>query len=288
VPDRCRGLRDLRRQVQMVFQDPYASINPRLKAGTIVGEPIENYENISAAARAERVGQLLERADKTTRILDVRYQSLPERGVPERISPDEALEWSAVLRSCSAWDAYKTIHGGDVHPSSVAEFLLLSDVFPRSVRYCVNELNLALRNISGVSTGRFTNDAEKLTGRFLAELQFSTIEEIVREGLAVVKRNGAREEFDMGKIAAGIRKATDKRPIEVERINLLISEVVEGLQAKFEDEVPSSAIGEEIMAKLQGVDQIAYVRYASVYREFRDIEELAKAIEQLRKGGKAK
>jgi transcriptional repressor NrdR len=118
--------------------------------------------------------------------------------------------------------------------------------------------------------------------------RFSTIEEIVREGLAVVKRNGAREEFDMGKIAAGIRKATDKRPIEVERINLLISEVVEGLQAKFEDEVPSSAIGEEIMAKLQGVDQIAYVRYASVYREFRDIEELAKAIEQLRKGGKVK
>jgi transcriptional repressor NrdR len=118
--------------------------------------------------------------------------------------------------------------------------------------------------------------------------RFSTIEEIVREGLAVVKRNGAREEFDMGKIAAGIRKATDKRPIEVERINLLISEVVEGLQAKFEDEVPSSAIGEEIMAKLQGVDQIAYVRYASVYREFRDIEELAKAIDQLRKGGKAK
>ena len=118
--------------------------------------------------------------------------------------------------------------------------------------------------------------------------RFSTIEEIVREGLAVVKRNGAREEFDMGKIAAGIRKATDKRPLEVERINLLISEVVEGLQAKFEDEVPSSAIGEEIMAKLQGVDQIAYVRYASVYREFRDIEELAKAIEQLRKGGKAK
>ena len=118
--------------------------------------------------------------------------------------------------------------------------------------------------------------------------RFSTIEEIVREGLAVVKRNGAREEFDMGKIAAGIRKATDKRPIEVERINLLISEVVEGLQAKFEDEVPSSAIGEEIMAKLQGVDQIAYVRYASVYREFRDIVDLAYAIDQLRKGGKAK
>ena len=60
------------------------------------------------------------------------------------------------------------------------------------------------------------------------------------------------------------------------------------IKAKFEDEVPSSAIGEEIMTLLQSVDQIAYVRFASVYREFRDIDELAKAIDQLRKGGKAK
>ena len=118
--------------------------------------------------------------------------------------------------------------------------------------------------------------------------RFSTMEEIVREGLVVVKRNGAREDFDITKIASGIRKATDKRPVEVERINLLISEIVEGLQRKFEDEVPSSAIGEEIMTHLQAVDQIAYVRFASVYREFRDIDELAKAIDQLRKGGKAK
>jgi transcriptional repressor NrdR len=116
--------------------------------------------------------------------------------------------------------------------------------------------------------------------------RFSTIEEIVREGLMVVKRDGTREEFDIGKIASGVRKATDKRPVEVERINLMISEIVENLQARFEEEVPSSAIGEEIMTRLQAVDQIAYVRFASVYREFRDIDELAKAIDQLRKGGK--
>ncbi|MFM8905327.1 MAG: transcriptional regulator NrdR [Verrucomicrobiota bacterium] len=116
--------------------------------------------------------------------------------------------------------------------------------------------------------------------------RFSTVEEILRDGLVVVKRDGTREDFDIAKIASGIRKATDKRPVEVERINLLISEVVEGLQAKFEDEIPSSAIGEEIMGRLQSVDQIAYVRFASVYREFRDIDELAKAIDQLRNGGK--
>jgi uncharacterized alpha-E superfamily protein len=130
-----------------------------------------------------QAGQFLERADKTTRILDVRYRSLPERGAPQSITPDEAVEWSAVLRSCSAWDAYKTIHASDVHPRRVAEFLLLDDNFPRSVRFCVNELNHVLRRISGVPEGRFTNDAEKLTGRFLAELQFSTIDEIFDIGL---------------------------------------------------------------------------------------------------------
>lgn len=130
-----------------------------------------------------QTGQFLERADKTTRILDVRYESLPERGMPERINSDGALEWSAVLRSCSAWDAYKSIHGADIHPRRVAEFLLLSDDFPRSVLFCVNELNRGLRRISGVTEGHFTNNAEKLTGRLLAELQFSTIDEIFEHGL---------------------------------------------------------------------------------------------------------
>ncbi len=130
-----------------------------------------------------QAGQFLERADKTTRILDVRHETLPGRGVPGAVTPAEALEWSAVLRSCSAWDAYKSIYGADVHPRLVAEFLLLSDNFPRSVRFCVTELNRAIRRISGVAEGHFCNDAEKLTGRFLAELQFSGVEEIFEIGL---------------------------------------------------------------------------------------------------------
>ena len=80
-----------------------------------------------------QAGKFIERADKTTRILDVRHQSLPERGVPPAVSQTGALEWSAVLRSCSAWDAYKSIYGADVHPRLVAEILLLSEDFPRSV-----------------------------------------------------------------------------------------------------------------------------------------------------------
>ena len=110
-------------------------------------------------------------------------ETLPERGAPKTVSQTDALEWSAVLRSCSAWDAYKTIYGADVHPRLVAEFLLLNDNFPRSLRFCVSELNRAVRRISGVAEGYFCNDAEKLTGRFLAELQFSTIDEIFDCGL---------------------------------------------------------------------------------------------------------
>jgi uncharacterized alpha-E superfamily protein len=130
-----------------------------------------------------QAGKYLERADKTSRILDVRHASFPERGAPAATTQAAALEWAAVLRSCSAWDAYKSRHGAEVQPALVAEFLLLSDDFPRSVRFCVQELNRCLRCISGVSDGRFSNDAEKLAGRLLAELQFGTGAEIFDFGL---------------------------------------------------------------------------------------------------------
>jgi len=130
-----------------------------------------------------QAGRFIERADKTSRILDVRYHSLPARGLPQTISQTEALSWSAIVRSCSGWDAYKSIYGGEVHPRSVAEFLLLNEDFPRSIRFCVEELNNALRRISGVAEGRFSNDAEKLAGRLLAELQFSTVEDVFEHGL---------------------------------------------------------------------------------------------------------
>ena len=130
-----------------------------------------------------QAGKFIERADKTSRILDLRYQTLPEKGAPQNISQTDVLAWSAILRSCSAWDAFKTIHGAEVNPKLVAEFLLLNEDFPRSVRFCVDELNQALRRLSGVPEGRFSNDAEKLAGRLIAELQFSTIDEIFDQGL---------------------------------------------------------------------------------------------------------
>lgn len=130
-----------------------------------------------------QAGRYLERADKTTRILDVRHQTLPDRGLPGPMNETDALEWVAVLRSCSALDGYRQVYGADVHPLHIAEFLVLSGEFPRSVQACVARLDDALRSIAGTPSHRFTNDAERLSGRLLAELRFSTVEEIFAPGL---------------------------------------------------------------------------------------------------------
>jgi uncharacterized alpha-E superfamily protein len=130
-----------------------------------------------------QVGKFLERADKITRILDVRHAIFPGKDAPRAISQRDALELSAVLRSCSGWDAYKAAYGAEVRPEWVAEMLLLSDDFPRSVRFCVEKLDDALRRISGVAPRRFSNDAEKLSGRLLAELEYGSTDEMLAIGI---------------------------------------------------------------------------------------------------------
>ena len=130
-----------------------------------------------------QAGKYIERADKTTRILDLRHTSLPSHGALGIVDQADTLEWSAILRSCSAWDAYRHIHGVDVGPRRVSQLLLLSPEFPRSVRFCVSELDCVLRALSGVPTGRFWNDAEKRSGRLLTQLQFTDIGEIFAKGL---------------------------------------------------------------------------------------------------------
>lgn len=130
-----------------------------------------------------QAGKFIERADKTTRILDVRHTTFPERGAPASISQRDVLEWSAVLRSCSAWDAYKAAYGAEVRPEWAVELLLFSEEFPRSVRFCIEKFDDALRQVSGVSPRRFSNTAEKLCGRLLAELEYGSIDEVLSYGL---------------------------------------------------------------------------------------------------------
>jgi uncharacterized alpha-E superfamily protein len=129
-----------------------------------------------------QVGKFLERADKTTRILDIKYHNL-RPGTPEGGGASHTMQGAAVLRSCSAYQAYRQIYVADVDPWRIAEFLILSEQFPRSIHFCMAMLNASLRRISGNENVHFSNLAEKLAGRLLSELNFSTIDDIAEQGL---------------------------------------------------------------------------------------------------------
>jgi transcriptional repressor NrdR len=103
--------------------------------------------------------------------------------------------------------------------------------------------------------------------------RFTTYERVEELAPLVVKKDGRREPFDREKLLAGLQKAVEKRPVSMDQLEALVAEVEVRLQERGENEVPSSAIGEEVMRKLRALDQVAYVRFASVYRSFRDIEE---------------
>ncbi|MFP4157283.1 MAG: transcriptional regulator NrdR [Opitutales bacterium] len=112
--------------------------------------------------------------------------------------------------------------------------------------------------------------------------RFTTIEEVLRSDLQVVKRDGRREDFDRAKMLGGLKKAVEKRPIDAMQIEMLVADALVALEKEFDHEVPARAIGEQIMVRLKHLDQIAYVRYASVYKDFRDLAELADEINELK------
>jgi len=116
--------------------------------------------------------------------------------------------------------------------------------------------------------------------------RFSTTESLVRDGLVVIKRDGRREEFDREKLIHAVRAACHKRPVDIEQMTMLVDDVVDVLEAQFESEIPSSAVGENVMQRLRNIDQVAYVRFASVYKEFRDVSEFMQEISSLPKAKK--
>ncbi|MBE2214788.1 MAG: transcriptional repressor NrdR [Opitutaceae bacterium] len=111
--------------------------------------------------------------------------------------------------------------------------------------------------------------------------RYSTAETILREGLVVIKRDGRREDFDRSKILTGLRKACEKRPINAEQLNLLLEDVMDQLEAHYDAEIPSLAIGEAVMQQLKRIDAIAYIRFASVYKDINDLAALAEEINHL-------
>ena len=128
-----------------------------------------------------QAGKFLERADMTTRILDAHDEIFIN--TPAKSQTGSTLQWSAILRSCSAHDAYRKFYVAQVEPDKVVEFLILNEFFPRSIRFCVAAMDDALRRISGSREEAYTNQVEKLAGRLVADLNFSALEDIKTVGM---------------------------------------------------------------------------------------------------------
>ena len=111
--------------------------------------------------------------------------------------------------------------------------------------------------------------------------RYSTTENVLRDGMVVIKRDGRREEFDREKLVRAVRAACHKRPVDLEQITMLVEDVMDALEAQFESQIPSSAIGEGVMQRLRHIDQVAYVRFASIYKQFRDVAEFVDEVSSL-------
>ncbi len=111
--------------------------------------------------------------------------------------------------------------------------------------------------------------------------RFTTYEYIEEVPLMVIKKDGRRESFDRNKIISGILKACEKRPVSVEKVEALVDRVEKELQKSFDKEVKAGVIGELAMDYLHKLDEVAYVRFASVYRQFKDINQFMKELKDL-------
>lgn len=113
--------------------------------------------------------------------------------------------------------------------------------------------------------------------------RFTTYERVERIELSVIKKDGRREEFDRSKVLAGLLKACEKRPVVRETLERVADEIERELRNKESTEIPSSVVGEMVMERLRALDKVAYVRFASVYRNFEDVssfEEEARSLKQ--------
>ena len=114
--------------------------------------------------------------------------------------------------------------------------------------------------------------------------RFTTLERVELGGVVLLKKDGRREAFDRSKVIAGVRKACEKRPIPSGAVEALADEVEQAVSAMNRAEVPSSVVGELVMERLKALDHIAYIRFASVYRAFADVDELEQELEALKAG----
>ncbi len=111
--------------------------------------------------------------------------------------------------------------------------------------------------------------------------RFTTYEEVLRPNLKVIKTDGRHEAFDRGKLLSGIERACEKRPIRSIDIENLVDAIVEEVESEYEREVSSDILGQKVMDRLEKIDEVAFVRFASVYRRFRDVNQFVNAIQDM-------
>src|SRR3954468_14121666 len=111
--------------------------------------------------------------------------------------------------------------------------------------------------------------------------RFTTYERIEEVLPLIIKKDGRREPYDRAKLMAGLKKACEKRPVPIETLEKTLDEIEHSLQEMGEKEVPASRIGDAVLAKLRAIDEVAYVRFASVYLSFKDAGELMNEVQRL-------
>lgn len=141
--------------------------------------------------------------------------------------------------------------------------------------YCSNEISKV------TNKRRSPNGIRRRRECLKCKKRFTTYETIDKSDLYVIKKDGRREKFEREKIERGIEKAFEKRPIIKEEIIKMVDEIEEQLRRKGKKEIKSSVIGEMVIRKIKKVDNVAYMRFASVYRNFQDIKDFKKELNVL-------
>ncbi len=143
--------------------------------------------------------------------------------------------------------------------------------------YCGSEENKVLDSRNSDETNSIRRRRECLH----CHKRFTTYETVEMMPILVIKNDGSRQPFDLNKIKNGIIKACEKRPVSLSQIEEIAMNIEKTLQNNFSQEVASSKIGEMVMESLKSLDDIAYVRFASVYKQFKDIDSFKKLLEDL-------
>ncbi len=145
--------------------------------------------------------------------------------------------------------------------------------------YCSNaEIKVIDKRASDERSFRRRRECDK------CEKRFTTYERIEIVPLTIIKKDGRREDFDRNKIRLGIMRACEKRPINQERIEKTVDEIENELRNMDSVEIKSKIIGDMVSEKLRSLDEVAYIRFASVYKKFKDIESFEKELKELKKG----